>query len=275
MTHILEANPESGASQARNSIFDKIEDELNSHNAQQPTEREAKPVVEGKKNSNNPNEQEHDWEKRYKDSSREIQRIHEELKKVEPYIPIVKLAERDPQFLDYIASYGDDTKTDINKTEQILKRLGVGDGFVFDAEEAVLNRDSVSGKVLGAMVDEIASGKTNESKKEIIGAVKNMFEVERFKQQNKLTDSQFDELKKFASGLKLDWQTVYGIMKSQGGGNPQITKNTIDSDNSQREKASVTPSAGNKSNQQQEQSVAEQVFSAIKNVNQKKNLFDF
>ena len=91
----------------------------------------------------------HNWEKRYKDSSSEAQRINSRLKEIEPYTPILDAMRKDPNLITHVQNYfsGD------AKAPNVKEQLGLDEDFIFDADEAVTDSNSDSAKVLRKMVD--------------------------------------------------------------------------------------------------------------------------
>ena len=51
------------------------------------------------------NSQEHDWEKRYGDSSAEAKRLNTRLSELEPYVPVLDAMKKDPNLVSYVRDY--------------------------------------------------------------------------------------------------------------------------------------------------------------------------
>ena len=99
-----------------------------------------------------------DWEKRYKDSSREAQRLNSELKELEPVKPLVDFMKRDSGLVDTIRNYlqnGGQTPTSVQN------QLNLSEDFVFDGHEAVTDVNSESAKVLNQMVEGTVQKRVN------------------------------------------------------------------------------------------------------------------
>ena len=46
-----------------------------------------------------------DWEKRYKDSTREAQRLNDELKTLKPYVPVLNAMKKDTGLVEHVRDY--------------------------------------------------------------------------------------------------------------------------------------------------------------------------
>jgi len=93
-----------------------------------------------------------DWEKRYKDSTREAQRLASEAKDLQPFVPVLEAMKKDSGLVEHVKDYlvngGAPAKT-------VTQELGLGEDFVFDSQEAMKDPDSDSGKVMSAHIDGI------------------------------------------------------------------------------------------------------------------------
>jgi hypothetical protein len=97
-----------------------------------------------------------DWEKRYKDSSRQAQKMYGQLKNLKPFVPVLEAMKNDSGLVqhvrDYLENGGAPAKT-------VQERLGLGEDFVYDQTEALENPDSDSAKVFNAHVDSMVNGR--------------------------------------------------------------------------------------------------------------------
>ena len=76
----------------------------------------------------------HNYEKRYADSSREAKKLKGRLNELEPYAPILDDMREDPNLISHIKGYyegGGSTPGNLKE------RLGLGEEFVFDYDEAI------------------------------------------------------------------------------------------------------------------------------------------
>ncbi len=160
----------------------------------------------------NKGEQKHNWKKRYDSSSKENERYRARLRSVEPIIPIVDALLLNPDLLSQVKSSLENGSPVQQKT--VLEELGLDDSFEFDAEEAIADETSTSGKALRAVVGQVSNQSSQKSRDEILGAVSDMLEVRDFKAKNKLSEEEFDELVEYAQGIKLDWDTILKLKGS-------------------------------------------------------------
>tara|TARA_R100000152_G_scaffold19239_2_gene11407 strand:+ start:732 stop:1691 length:960 start_codon:yes stop_codon:yes gene_type:complete len=93
-----------------------------------------------------------DWEKRYKDSSREAVKWREAFSKVEPFVPILDALKSDSGLVKHVQDYfeggGAPAKT-------IQDKMGLDEDFVFDQQEAMTDPQSDSARVMNAHVDSL------------------------------------------------------------------------------------------------------------------------
>lgn len=220
----------------------------------------------------------HDWKKRYDDSSREARRMKQRLDEVSPYMPVIDALKTDPEFLEYIKGYANQDKEEPDY-EKIVKESGLGDDFAFDAEEAISNPNSASGKVLRALVDTVASQRAKESQDQTFRAVRDYMEAEAFKRDNNLTEEQFDKVANFAKNLNLDWDQIYSLMKASeksdvpGAATPQPQKPAIQKKATQPKENKFPQSLSSAGSAPVEtDDVVQQVFNIIKSGHDQRNI---
>ena len=107
-----------------------------------------------------PTDQEVDWEKRYRDSSREATRMRQELNRLEPFVPVLDVMAQDSGLVDTVKDY---LEGGGKPAKNIQEQLGLDEDFIFDAEEAMNNPGSDSAKVFNAQVDKIVSQRVDSS----------------------------------------------------------------------------------------------------------------
>ncbi len=148
----VQSNPEDFGSE---DFFNNLEDSVNGMVNDQSGDAEPTKVTPKK---SGPVKETHvktdgskvDWEKRYKDSSRQAVNMAGKLKKLEPFVPVLEAMKRDSGLVEHVRDY----LTQGGKpAETVQKKLGLNEDFLFDAHEAVSNPDSDSAKVMNAHVD--------------------------------------------------------------------------------------------------------------------------
>jgi len=148
-------------------------------------------------------------EKRYADSSREAKRLNTRLKELEQYAPLLDKMREDPNLISTVRNYieGED--------KGIKERLGMGEDFVFDPDEAISDPSSDSAKVFDSVVNQkvssIVSGRLQQEQQQ--RQVK--AQAEEFKQRHQLDDKQFQEFLDFANSRPLNYDDIYYLMNRE------------------------------------------------------------
>ena len=130
-----DAQAEEGVFGSGDSFFDALDNDVNGMVTNPETDGEAEaqepevgqttqPMVDPVQTNGNT-----DWEKRYKDSSREAQRLNDELKELEPIKPLVNYMKRDSGLIDTIRNY---LQNGGKTPEAVQNQLNLSEDFVFD-----------------------------------------------------------------------------------------------------------------------------------------------
>ena len=142
------------------------------------------------------------WEKRYKDSSREAVKWRDEYKKVEAFVPILETMKKDSGLVEHVREYlvngGTPSKT-------IQEQIGLDEDFIFDQQEAMTDPNSDSAKLMNAQVDRVVQarvGQILQSEKQNaqkINAERSRQQVETdFQEKKGMSDEQFESFKERA-----------------------------------------------------------------------------
>jgi hypothetical protein len=143
-----------------------------------------------------------DWEKRYKDSSREAVKWREQYKEVEAFVPVLQAMKKDGGLVEHVRDY---LVNGGKPAQSIQEKLQLNEDFVFDQQEAMSNPDSDSAKLMNAHVDGMVQNRVSQMLKaeqqramqtQQIRARKQ--EEEAFKQKNNMSDEQFAQFKEAA-----------------------------------------------------------------------------
>jgi len=136
-----------------------------------------------------------DWEKRYKDSSREAQRLNAELQEFQPIKPLVDYMKRDSGLVDTIRGY---LQNGGKTPSSVQDNLNLSEDFVFDGHEAVTDGTSESAKVLNQMVEGTVQKRVNnmlqkEKEESVKVAAKNkqIQDAEDFMKKNNMSQEDF------------------------------------------------------------------------------------
>jgi hypothetical protein len=138
----------------------------------------------------------HNWEKRYKDSSKEAIKLKETMGSVKPYMPVLEAMKKDPGLVQHVRDYLQNGGNVQSKS--LEEKLGLGEDFVFDLQEAVSDPGSDSAKLanvyLGNIVNQrvgsmVEGERKNQTKKMQI--VKKQQEEADFKKRHNMSDDEF------------------------------------------------------------------------------------
>ena len=157
-----------------------------------------------------------DWEKRYKDSSREAQKMNSRLKQFEPFVPLLDAMKNDGGLVDHVRDYlqngGKPSKT-------IRERLQLDEDFVFDANEAVSDPTSDSAKLFEAHVNtavnqRVGNMMASERKKtaKITTERAKAQAADEFKQRNNMSDEEFGDMMDKANKTPMTLDDIFYLV---------------------------------------------------------------
>jgi len=90
-----------------------------------------------------------DWEKRYKDSTREAQKLNSELQTLKPYVPVLNAMKKDTGLVEHVRDY---LREGGKPAKSLPEKLGLGEDFQFNPDD-LGDPESDSSKLLNAQVD--------------------------------------------------------------------------------------------------------------------------
>ena len=164
------------------------------------------------------------WEKRYKDSSREAVKWRDEYKKVEAFVPILETMKKDSGLVEHVREYlvngGTPSKT-------IQEQVGLDEDFIFDQQEAMTDPNSDSAKLMNAQVDKVVQARVGQilhaekQNAQKINAEKGRQQIETdFQEKKGMNDEQFNEFKERAKNHILTLDDVdYLLNRDQANAN--------------------------------------------------------
>jgi hypothetical protein len=136
-----------------------------------------------------------DWEKRYKDSSREAVKLKEQMNELTPFVPVLEAMKNDSGLVQHVREY---LVNGGKPAKSIQEQLNLSEDFVFDATEAMSNPDSDSAKLMNAHVDGLVQkrvGNMLESEKQNAQAMQAQIakkkEEEEFRAKHNMTDEEY------------------------------------------------------------------------------------
>ena len=104
-------NPEDGSGSGSD-FFDQLEESVNSGivDATEKTQTEVTPPIQSgpeqvTHTSQTEGPKEVDWEKRYKDSSRQAQKMYGQLKNLKPFVPVLEAMKNDSGLVQHVRDY--------------------------------------------------------------------------------------------------------------------------------------------------------------------------
>ena len=227
----IASNPENSGSS--DDFFDAMDRSVNGairdedqHKQENPMD--GGPTMETRNTSEGSNSNMVDWEKRYRDSSREATRIAGQLNQLKPFVPLLKAMKQDSGLVDTVKDY----LTNGGKPAKSIKeRLNLSEDFIFDQEEAFSNPDSDSAKLLNSHVDGLVSSRVNkmlsvEKKAAQDNQMKNMKmkEAEEFKQKHNMSNQDFQRMVEKAKTRRMTLDDVHYLMNRD-----QANKNVANS----------------------------------------------
>ena len=205
-------------------------------------------------------EQEHNWEKRYSDSSAEAKRLNNRLSELEPYVPVLDAMKKDPNLVNHVRGYFEGGGSTPKK---VTEKLGLDDDFIFDADEAVSNTDSDSAKVLQAKIDGVVSQRLNKHQAEQQNQSNRLSAEKEFRAKHDVNDEQWKELVDYANSRTLSLEDIY-YLKNRQNREANIADSTREQMANQMRKAQSQPrSLATAGSTPVEQSPDDSVFDAI------------
>tara|TARA_R110000824_G_scaffold263310_5_gene452040 strand:+ start:202 stop:1086 length:885 start_codon:yes stop_codon:yes gene_type:complete len=156
--------------------------------------------------------QEHNWEKRYSDSSSEAKRLNNRLGELEPYMPVLDAMKKDPNLVNHVRDYFDGGGSTPKK---ITEKLGLEDDFIFDADDAVSNTDSDSAKVLQATIDGVVNQRIGSYAKEQEVKNKKISSENEFRKKHEMNDENWQKFVNYANSRALSLDDIYYLMNRQ------------------------------------------------------------
>ena len=207
-----------------NNVNSAIQDETVTDETQ---EHQSGPIQETRKQNANGPEGSIDWEKRYKDSTREAQKMNQELSKLKPFVPVLNAMKNDTGLVQHVRDYLRDGGT---APKNIKEKLGLGEDFEFNPHE-LDDPTSDSSKVMNAQVDSLVQGRLQQ----VIAKERQNFQTvqkkntqktkeSEFKARHKMNDKDFNAMMQVANKRELTLDDIYHLVNKD-----QSNKNVANS----------------------------------------------
>ena len=241
-----EDSPDSSLeTQNSDNIFEELDNQVNSvileKNVGEPVQQKIATAENSPRReiAQEQQEQGHDYEKRYADSSREAKKLKGRLNELEPYAPILDDMREDPNLISHIKGYyegGGSTPGNLKE------RLGLGEEFVFDYDEAIDDPSSDSSKLLNATIDGVVQKRLGEFATQSKEENQRVTAEQGFRTKHSMSDEDFKEVVDFAQSRPLTYDDIYFLM-NRGKKDDRIAQNTKGEMMQQMKKVREKPSS--------------------------------
>mgnify|MGYP001585131759 CR=1 FL=1 len=170
----------------------------------------------------------HDWEKRYRDSSSEAQRLKSQLDETSQYEPIINRLKTDTGMVEAIKSYIDNG----NKPQDVKQALNLPEDFVFDLDDAMGNNESLSAKALEHTISSVVDRRVNsqlEQDRQVRSEATQKESRDRnaleFKERMKLSNDQYNDMMDWANNHETSLEDIY-YLKNKDARDKQVATGT-------------------------------------------------
>jgi len=225
---VSNTDAEKGVFDSSDSFFDALDNEVSGAVLEEPTSGEvqeesinqqAEQATQVTPDSVQAQGNDTDWEKRYKDSSREAQRLNAELQEFQPIKPLVDYMKRDSGLVDTIRGY---LQNGGQTPESVQNKLNLSEDFIFDGHEAVTDSESESAQVLNQMVEGTVQKRVNnmmtkekQIAKENQATQQKMNQAEEFMKKTNMSKEDFTGMLKEAQGKQFTYDDMYYLLNRE------------------------------------------------------------
>ena len=263
-------NPEEFGS---DDFFDAMERQVNGAiQDDQPIEAtpqaEAGPPVATQQNSlEGTTDNDVDWEKRYKDSSREAVKMRDQINELKPFVPVLEAMKRDSGLVDHVRGYLTNGGA---PASSVKDQLGLEEDFVYDENEAFSNPDSDSAKVFNAHVDKVVQQRVggildSERKKSLQARAQlaKQREIQDFKARHNFTDDEVSDVVAQAKDRRMTLDDMYYLLNRDKASANVARSTKQDMMDQMKNVRSIPTSAGGVNSPRAESSPDDQIFEMI------------
>jgi len=254
-----------------NDVNGAIQDDVQHSEVTPPQDSGTEQATHTETEDGSKNETQIDWEQRYKDSTREAQRLHTEISDLRPFIPVLDAMKNDSGLVDHVRNY---LTSGGKPSATIQDQLGLGEDFVFDAGEAMSDQSSDSAKLMNAHVDKMVQSRVGQ----MIGAEKERAaqtqseinrknEEQKFRETHKMTDTEYESFVNNAKQHVLTLEDIHYLLNKDKTAANTANSTKKDMLNQMKNVRNIPTSASGANSQgSKEQSVEDNVFNALKSV---------
>jgi hypothetical protein len=206
-------------------------------------------------------DREHNWEKRYNDSSSEARKLNAELQELEPYVPILNAMKQDPNLITHVKDYFEGGG---KPPKSVKEELGLDEDFIFDPDEAISDGDSSSAKVLQSVIDGAVQRKLSGFAQNQQKVAETQNSERSFKEHHNMSDEEWGEFVDYSKSRTLTLDDIY-FLKNRDSRDKQVANSTRQEMKDQMRRVRNKPQSVAKtgSSGTVETSEEDQVFDAI------------
>ena len=265
-TDLFVESPEESASPSADDFFEALDRKVN-EGILEPEETTAGNVQQSESQETSAmspvedSDGEHNWEKRYADSSNEARKLNTELKDLEPYVPILNAMKQDPNLISHVRNYFEGGG---KAPKSVKEQLGLDEDFIFDPDEAVSDGDSSSAKVLQSVIDGAVQRKLTGFAQNQQKVAETESSERSFKEQHSMSDEEWGEFVDYSKSRTLTLDDIY-FLKNRDNRDKQVANSTRQEMKDQMQRVRNKPQSVAKTGSQGTIAVTEedQVFDAI------------
>lgn len=249
-------------------FFEQLDNEVNSAVVAEKAVQES-PKEQITQQSADPSSGNMDYEKRYKDSSREALKMRETLNRYEPFLPVLDAMKEDPGMVDTVRTYLESKQSPPKNVAEALK---LDEDFIYDPDEAIQNPDSQSARVFTHMVDNVVQTRLGEAQKrqaqQIARAQRGeqlSKEKDEFVERHSMTNEDFEAFMTEADQRRLTLEDVFHIMNRDKAAK-NIDQNARQDVMKQMKNAQSIPSSVSGASSAGDKSADQQMYEMLMNI---------
>jgi len=226
-TDIFVESPEESASPSADDFFEALDRKVN-EGILEPEETTAVNVQQSESQATSEmspvegSDGEHNWEKRYADSSNEARKLNTELKELEPYVPILNAMKQDPNLISHVRDYFEGGG---KPPKSVKEQLGLEEDFIFDPDEAVSDGESSSAKVLQSVIDGAVQRKLSGFAQNQQKIAEAQSSERSFRERHDMSDEEWNDFTDYSKSRKLTLDDIY-FLKNRDGRDKQVANST-------------------------------------------------
>ena len=265
-TDLFVESPEESTSPSADDFFEALDRKVNEgilepEGTTADNVQQSQSQVTSEMSPTEDSDREHNWEKRYNDSSSEARKLNAELQELEPYVPILNAMKQDPNLITHVKDYFEGGG---KPPKSVKEELGLDEDFIFDPDEAISDGDSSSAKVLQSVIDGAVQRKLSGFAQNQQKVAETQSAERSFKEQHDMSDEEWGEFVDYGKSRTLTLDDIY-FLKNRDSRDKQVANSTRQEMKEQMQRVRNKPQSVAKtgSSGTVETSEEDQVFDAI------------